>query len=279
MAESLILASSSPRRRELMGYTGIPFEVITADAEEMKDGDPAQLVMENARRKAQAVWDGHPGRVVLGADTIVYQHGQVLGKPRDHEDALRMLSQLSGAWHTVYTGVCVIDAAGNSDVRFDESRVQFVPLSPDAIARYAADGEPMDKAGAYALQGKGGMFVRRIEGSYSNVIGLPMALARDMLIYGIKKYIGSYAAAMGGVDIIVFTAGIGENNGELRQRVMEGMEFLGAKLDPEKNKGRGEMVISSDDSKVTVCVIPTNEEIMIARDTLDLVTVGKVRDN
>ena len=105
------------------------------------------------------------------------------------------------------------------------------------------------------------------------------ALARDMLIYGIKKYIGSYAAAMGGVDIIVFTAGIGENNGELRQRVMEGMEFLGAKLDPEKNKGRGEMVISSDDSKVTVCVIPTNEEIMIARDTLDLVTVGKVRDN
>ena len=104
-------------------------------------------------------------------------------------------------------------------------------------------------------------------------------LAQEMLIYGIKKYIGSYAAAMGGVYIICFTAGIGENNDELRARVTEGMEFMRVKLDPEKNKGKGEKVISADDSKVTVCVIPTNEEIMIARDTLDLVTTGKVRDN
>jgi len=104
------------------------------------------------------------------------------------------------------------------------------------------------------------------------------ALAREMLIYGIKKYIGSYAAAMGGVDVIAFTAGIGENNAYLRQRVIEGLEFMGAKIDPEKNKTRQEAVISADDSKVTVCVIPTNEEIMIARDTLDLVTTGKVRD-
>ena len=104
-------------------------------------------------------------------------------------------------------------------------------------------------------------------------------LAQDMLVYGIKKYIGSYAAAMGGVDIIVFTAGIGENNADLRARVIDGMEFMGAKIDPEKNKTRSEAVISADDSKVTVCVIPTNEEIMIARDTLDLVTTGKVRDN
>ena len=104
-------------------------------------------------------------------------------------------------------------------------------------------------------------------------------LALDMLVYGIKKYIGSYAAAMGGVDIICFTAGIGENNSVLRAQVMEGMEFMGAELDPEKNQGRGEKVISKDSSKVTICVIPTNEEIMIARDTLDLVTMGKVRDN
>ena len=104
-------------------------------------------------------------------------------------------------------------------------------------------------------------------------------LALDMLVYGIKKYIGSYAAAMGGVDIICFTAGIGENNDVLRAQVMEGMEFMGAKIDPEKNRGRGEKVISADDSRVTICVIPTNEEIMIARDTLDLVTTGKVRDN
>jgi len=104
-------------------------------------------------------------------------------------------------------------------------------------------------------------------------------LARDMLIYGIKKYIGSYAAAMGGVDIIVFTAGIGENNAELREQVISGLEFMGAKIDPEKNKTRKEAVVSAGDSRVTVCVIPTNEEIMIARDTLDLVTTGKVRDN
>ena len=98
------------------------------------------------------------------------------------------------------------------------------------------------------------------------------ALARDMLHYGIKKYIGSYAAAMGGVDIIVFTAGIGENGPELRESVMKDMEWMGAKLDVEKNKVRGkEAVISTDDSKVTICVIPTNEEIMIARDTKELV--------
>jgi acetate kinase len=104
-------------------------------------------------------------------------------------------------------------------------------------------------------------------------------LAQDMLVYGIKKYIGSYAAAMGGVDIIVFTAGIGENNADLRAQVIDGLEFMGAKIDPEKNKTRSEAVISAADSKVKICVIPTNEEIMIARDTLDLVTTGKVRDN
>ena len=181
MQEALILASSSPRRRELMGYTGIPFEVITAEAEETKKGDPRALVMENARRKARAVADTHPGRTVLGADTVVYLEGKVLGKPRDHADAKRMIAQLSGAWHTVYTGVCVISPQGE-DVRCDESRVRFVRLTEEEIERYAASQEPMDKAGAYALQGKGGMFVSRIEGSYSNVIGLPMALVREMLI-------------------------------------------------------------------------------------------------
>ena len=181
MDEKLILASSSPRRRELMGYTGIPFEVITAETEELKTGAPEELVMENAARTAAAVAESHPGRLVLGADTVVYLQGRVLGKPRDEKEAAEMLLLLSGAWHTVYTGVCLI-RDGYRDVRIDQSRVQFVPLSRDTISRYIATGEPMDKAGAYALQGRGGMFVRRIEGSYSNVIGLPMALVRDMLI-------------------------------------------------------------------------------------------------
>ena len=164
-----------------MVYTGLPFEVITADAEEIKTGAPEALVMENARRKAMAVWEKHPGSTVLGADTIVYQDGHILGKPRDDQDAKVMLSHLSGAWHTVYTGVCVVDEGGRASVQWDESRVQFVPLEEKDIDRYIATGEPRDKAGAYAVQGIGGMYVRRIEGSYSNVIGLPMALVRDML--------------------------------------------------------------------------------------------------
>lgn len=178
---SLILASASPRRRELVGYMGVPYEIITADADETRRGTPEALVRENARRKAAAVYEKHPGRVVLGADTIVYFEGQALGKPRDEAEARAMLSRLSGAWHEVYTGVCVL-ADGHEDVRCDVSRVLFTPLSPETIAAYVKTGEPMDKAGAYALQGRGGMFVRRIEGSYSNVIGLPMALARDMLL-------------------------------------------------------------------------------------------------
>ncbi len=188
MEQALILASSSPRRRELMALTGVPFQVVTADAEEVKTGDPAALVMENARRKARAVADGHPGRIVLGADTIVCLDGQALGKPRDEADAASMLRRLSGAWHTVYTGVCVITAEGKEDTRFDKTRVLFAALDGETIARYVKTREPMDKAGAYAVQGIGGMFVKRIEGSYSNVIGLPMALTREMLLAaGIKN--------------------------------------------------------------------------------------------
>ena len=181
MKQPLILASASPRRRELMAYTGLPFEVICADAEEIKTGEPDVLVMENARRKARAVAALHPGRMVLAADTVVYQDGRVLGKPRDEQDARNMLRRLSGNTHTVYTGVCVIDADGREAVNVDASRVEFVVLSEEAISWYIATGEPMDKAGAYAVQGRAGMFVRSISGSYSNVIGLPMALVRDML--------------------------------------------------------------------------------------------------
>ena len=141
-----------------------------------------------ARRKALAARQSYPGQTVLGADTLVYCAGQVLGKPRDEADARRMLRALSGTWHEVYTGVCVVDAEGREDVRSDVSRVQFVPLDEETIERYVSSGEPMDKAGAYAVQGMAGMYVKRIEGSYSNVIGLPMALVRDMLrAAGIKN--------------------------------------------------------------------------------------------
>lgn len=171
-----------------MGLSGIPFEVITAEAEEIKQGAPDALTMENARRKARAVQAAHPGRMVLGADTVVFLNDRVLGKPRDREDAKRMLRLLSGAWHEVYTGVCLLTADGREDARVDVTRVRFVALSEETISRYALSGEPADKAGAYALQGIGGMYVDRIEGSYSNVIGLPMHLVRRMLMdAGVKN--------------------------------------------------------------------------------------------
>lgn len=181
MDQSLILASASPRRRELIGYMGVPFEVITSEADELLSGAPEVLVQENAWRKAKAVAEKYPGRLVLGADTLVYKNGKIMGKPRDEKEAYAMIESLSGDWHEVYTGVCLI-RDGYRDIRCDVSRVHFAPLSPNSISTYIASGEPMDKAGGYAVQGRGGMFVKRIEGSYSNVIGLPLSLVRDMLI-------------------------------------------------------------------------------------------------
>lgn len=176
----MILASASPRRKELLASMGIPFDIITADTEEATDGEPRHVVMQNARLKAEAVQKNHPGRMILGSDTVVSIDGQVLGKPRDEEDAFRMLRALSGRKHKVYTGVCLI-ANGKADVRCDETDVYFSALSDDEIRRYIATGEPMDKAGAYAIQGIAGMYVEKINGSFSNVIGLPTALVRLML--------------------------------------------------------------------------------------------------
>lgn len=181
MTEPLILASGSPRRRELIGSMGIPFEVIVADAPEIKEGAPEKIVTENAYRKAAAVAGSHPGRVVLGADTMVYAGGAPLGKPRDEQDARRMLRLLSGRAHEVYTGVCVMRDE-KIDLRWESAKVYFVSLTDAEIDRYIAAGESMDKAGAYAIQGRAGMFVSRIEGSHSNVIGLPLALVREMLL-------------------------------------------------------------------------------------------------
>lgn len=159
---------------------GIPFDIIIADAQEAAQGDPRDVVMQNARLKAEAVQKNHPQRTILGSDTVVSIDGQVLGKPRDEEDAFRMLRALSGRKHKVYTGVCLIHN-GQCDVRCDETDVYFTALSDDEIRRYIATGEPMDKAGAYAIQGIAGMYVEKINGSFSNVIGLPTALVRAML--------------------------------------------------------------------------------------------------
>lgn len=180
--ETLILASGSPRRRELLTLMGIPFAVCPVDVDETREGHPERAVAALAEKKAEAARLLLPGRTILAADTLVYCQGETLGKPKDAEDALRMLLLLSDNQNTVYTGICVIDGqTGEKQVRTDSAQVFFTQVERDAALRYIASGEPLDKAGAYGVQGMGGMFVSRIEGSPSNVIGLPMHLVREML--------------------------------------------------------------------------------------------------
>ncbi len=189
------------------------------------------------------------------------------------QDTSMGLTPLEGLLMGTRCGSCdpaVVQFIANNPLNDDGTPVGH-PISVDEVLTMMNK-----KSGLLGISGKSSD-CRDIDDLASH--GDPNAkLAQEMLVYGIKKYIGSYAAAMGGVDIIVFTAGIGENNADLRAQVIDGLEFMGAKIDSEKNKTRKEAVISADDSQVTVCVIPTNEEIMIARDTLDLVTTGKVRD-
>lgn len=177
----LILASGSPRRKELLTMMGLSFEVDVSDADESFEGSPQEIVKELSRRKAAAVAVRHDHSLVLAADTIVYL-GRVLGKPGTHERAQEMLRELSGQWHEVYTGMTLIDTSlGKMLQSVERTRVHFVEMTKQEICDYAASGEPLDKAGAYAIQGQGGMFVDKIEGSHSNVIGLPMSALRQML--------------------------------------------------------------------------------------------------
>jgi septum formation protein len=172
----LVLASKSPRRQQILRDAGIPFLVRSADILEVRGPgeSPIDYVRRLAEEKAFSV-PIHPGEVVLGADTTVAIDEHVLEKPRDTADALRMLTLLSGREHEVITGIClrtdarkIIDAA--------TTRVRFAQLTPEELEAYAASGEPMDKAGGYGIQGLASKFVERIDGSYSNVVGLPLAV-------------------------------------------------------------------------------------------------------
>lgn len=188
--ENLILASASPRRKELLEAMGLPFSVLVPDADESvvsKDAPPRLYVQELALLKAGAAVRLLPpklqaGRLVLAADTIVCLDDGILGKPKDENEAFAMLSSLSGRTHTVYTGFCVMRAAdGFSVCRHVCTTVRFRPLSPDLIQRYIHTGEPMDKAGAYGIQGLGAMLVAGIEGDYFNVVGLPVGELASVL--------------------------------------------------------------------------------------------------
>jgi septum formation protein len=194
---ALILASASPRRQDLLRSAGIPFSVQPTDIPEIPQaGEPPQKCAERlAREKALAVFRLRPADYVLGADTIVVLDNLILGKPGDAADAARMLRLLSGHTHQVITGVCLAGpekpvgsspspvASGTfSDTRSEITQVTMEALAEDEIQRYVATGEPMDKAGAYAIQGIASRWISRIEGDYANVVGLPVALVYGMLL-------------------------------------------------------------------------------------------------
>jgi septum formation protein len=184
----LILASQSPRRAELLRNAGIPFEVRPAEVDERtRPGEePLEYVRRLAQEKALAVLASAPrGALVLGADTTVVVDGESLGKPADEAEARRMLERLSGRAHEVITGVCLAwrnrQGAAMTEVECEVTKVEFAAMSGGEIAAYAASGEPMDKAGAYAIQGKASRWIPRISGCYFNVVGLPVARVCAML--------------------------------------------------------------------------------------------------
>lgn len=174
--KKIILASASPRRRELLATAGIEFEICVKDVDEtVPEGTlPPDAAEMTATKKALASAVEHSEDIVIGADTIVVADGKILGKPRSNEDAIAMLTMLSGKEHTVITGVCIA-CNGKTEVFHKESKVRFYPLTDKEIADYVATGEPMDKAGAYGIQGKGSVLVEGIEGDYFNIVGLPVA--------------------------------------------------------------------------------------------------------
>jgi septum formation protein len=179
----LVLASASPRRQELLRNAGIEFVVHPANVAEIPRGGeaPRAFAERMAREKALAVFAQRPNDLVLGADTVVVVDGKILGKPRDAADAARMLRLLSGRKHEVITGVCIVGRKILPDVRSEATIVTMGMLGNDDIRDYVASGEPMDKAGAYAIQGIASRWISRIEGDYFNVVGLPVALVWGML--------------------------------------------------------------------------------------------------
>lgn len=200
MKSRLILASGSPRRKELLEQIGAKFEVLPAKSEEVITSTvPAQVVMELSAQKAeevagrygeelggenQSVSKEEQAVVILGADTVVAYENKILGKPKNEEDAVRMLQMLSSHTHSVFTGVTlVIEKQGKKEKQsfFAETKVTMYPMTEQQIHAYVATGEPMDKAGAYGIQGKCAVYIEKIVGDYNNVVGLPIALVYQNL--------------------------------------------------------------------------------------------------
>lgn len=177
----LILASSSPRRSEILNNIGLEFDIETADVDEFtRLKRPSKIVEELSYRKARVIFEKHPDSIVIGADTIVSIEGQVLGKPKDKEDALRMLKILSGNTHDVYTGVSVLSPESENTF-FERTKVTMLECDEAFLIDYIETGEPMDKAGSYGIQEKGAVLIDKIDGNYHNVVGLPIARLYEVL--------------------------------------------------------------------------------------------------
>lgn len=182
--QKIVLASASPRRAELLKQVGFAYDICIPEVDELIDPDrvPSSNAVELAKQKARCAAFNRDSGIVLAADTLVVSRGLVLGKPKSRDDAFRMLKSLSGTSHSVITGLCLIDIKKRREVcDFAETLVWMKNLTSAEIESYVASEEPMDKAGAYGIQGKAAVFIERIEGCYYNVVGLPLSLLDDML--------------------------------------------------------------------------------------------------
>ena len=183
--DKLILASGSPRRKEILTAVNWPFEAVAANIDESRrDSEEALTYVKRlAETKARAVATRFSSGLVLGADTVVVVDGEILGQPREPNEARRMLKLLSGKWHEVLTGVFLMRAPnGQAVIDHEITRVRFAELSAAEIDWYVATGEPLDKAGAYAIQGQAGLFIKEIEGDYFNIVGLPIRLVYELTL-------------------------------------------------------------------------------------------------
>ena len=182
--KKIILSSASPRRKELLEQIGVKFDIIVSDIDENIDGDmdPTELVKKLALMKAENVYDSAKDKdlVVIGADTIVVHEGSIIGKPADEKDAFEILSRLSDSVNYVYTGVAVV-SRGSIITFYEKTKVHMKNMTEKDIYEYIKTSEPMDKAGAYGIQGLGAVFVEKIEGDYNNVVGLPLARLYDVI--------------------------------------------------------------------------------------------------
>lgn len=174
--QTLILASSSPRRKELLQNLRLTFQILSSEVDESYDPkwSPSEIVMKLSNRKAQAVFNVHPSSFVIGSDTIVVMDGKILGKPKNEDEAIYMLTMLSGRKHEVYTGVTILSPNYSSSF-YEKTEVIFWELSDEVIKSYVQSGEPLDKAGAYGIQELGSMLVKKINGDYFAVVGLPVS--------------------------------------------------------------------------------------------------------